>query len=80
MYYSHTKKASQTNKEEKAQSSASGSSSHYSKKILECFVAYEKYNSDSPHTKVLTKALRYFIAKDLMPTSKAMVFTSCRKA
>ena len=67
--YSLTKKASQASQEEKAKSSANGSSSHYSKKITECFVAHEKYNSDSPRAKVLTKAVGYFIAKDLMPTS-----------
>ena len=41
----------------------------HSKKITECFVAHEKYNSDSPCAKVLTKAVGYFIAKDLMPTN-----------
>ena len=30
---------------------------------------YEKYNNDSPCAKELTKAVKYFIAKDLMPTS-----------
>ena len=37
--------------------------------VRKCFVAHEKYNSDSPRAKVLTKAVGYFIAKDLMPTS-----------
>ena len=69
--YSLTKKASQGSQEEKAKSSASGSSSHHSKKITECFVAHEKYNTDSPCAKVLTKAVGYFIAKDLMPISVA---------
>ena len=48
--YSLTKKASQASQEEKAKSSASGSSPHHSKKITECYVAHEKYNSDSPRT------------------------------
>ena len=63
--YSGTKKANQ----DKAKSSASGSSSLPSKSITKCFVAYEKYKSDSPRAKELTKAVGYFIAKDLMPTS-----------
>ena len=46
--YSLTKKASQASQEEKAKLSASGSSSHRSKKITECFVAHEKYNSGNP--------------------------------
>ena len=62
--YSLTKNTSQASQEEKAKSSASGSSSHHAKKITECFVAHEKYNSDSPYAKVLTKAVGYFIAKD----------------
>ena len=44
-------------------------SSSNSKSIKECLSGYEKYNSDSPHAKELTKAVGYFIAKDLMPTS-----------
>ena len=67
--YSLTKKVSQASEEEKAKSSASGSSSHHSKKTTEHFVAHEKYNSNSPHAKVLTKVVGYFIAKDLMATS-----------
>ena len=67
--YSLTKKASQASQEEKAKSSANGNSSHHNKKIPEFFVAHEKYNSDNPCAKVLTKAVGYFIAKDLMPTS-----------
>ena len=62
--YSLIKKASQASQEEKAKSSASGSSSHHSKKITECFVAHEKYNSDRPCAKVLTKAVGYCVAKD----------------
>ena len=63
--YSCTKKESQ----DKAKSSVSGSSSLPSKSITECFVVHEKYKSDSPRAKELTKAVGYFIAKDLMPTS-----------
>ena len=63
--YSCTKKARQ----DKAKSLANGSSSLPSKSITECFVAHEKYKSDSPHAKELTNAVEYFIAKDLMPTS-----------
>ena len=37
--------------------------------IKECLSDYEKHNSDSPRAKELTKAVGYFIAKDLMPTS-----------
>ena len=44
-------------------------SSSNSKSIKECLSGYEKYNSDSPRAKELTKAVGYFIAKDLMPTS-----------
>ena len=55
--YSLTKKASQASQEKKAKSSASGSSSHHSKNIIECFVAHEKYNTDNPRAKVLTKAV-----------------------
>ena len=44
-------------------------SSSNSKSIKECLSGYKKYNSDSPCAKELTKAVGYFIAKDLMPTS-----------
>ena len=37
--------------------------------IKECSLGHEKYNSDSPYAEELTKAVGYFIAKDLMPTS-----------
>ena len=34
---------------------------------------YQKCNNDSPRAKELTKAVGYFIAKDLMPTSVVQV-------
>ena len=51
-----------------ALSSSCECSSSNSKSIKECLSGYEKYNSDSPCTKELTKVVGYFIAKDLMPT------------
>ena len=66
--YNGTKKSSQAS-QDKAKSSASGSSSFPSESITECFGAHEKYKSDSPCAKELTKAVGYFITKDLMPIS-----------
>ena len=66
--YSGIEKSSQAS-QDKAKSLASGSSSVPSKNITECFIAHEKYKSDSPRAKELTKAVGYFIVKDLIPTS-----------
>jgi len=66
--YSGTKKSSQAS-QDKARSSMSGSSSYPSKSITECFGAYVKRKSDSPCAREFTKAVGYFIAKDLMPIS-----------
>ena len=65
--YSDVKK--QTKQKDESSSASKECNSSNSKSIKECLSGYEKYNNDSPRAKELTKAVGYFIAKDLMPTS-----------
>ena len=64
-----TRVYSDLKKQAKQSSTSNEGTSSSSKSIKECLSGYEKYNSDSPHAKELTKVVGYFIAKDLMPTS-----------
>ena len=65
----HPRDYSDMKKQAKQSSTGGEGTSSSSKNIKECLSGYEKYNSDSPRAKELTKALGYFIVKDLMPTS-----------
>ena len=65
----HPRVYSDMKKQAKQSSTGGEGTSSSSKSIKECLSGYEKYNSDSPRAKELTKAVGYFIVKDLMPTS-----------